>query len=99
MLDTFQVWMAQRNRTHWSEKDLVSALTAIQQDNISLRAAEDKYGIPKSTISHYLHGKSEIGTKPGPSSILTSEEEAKLVEYMLHMAEIGYGRTKPTASR
>ena len=31
---------------------------------------------------------------PLPTSILTIEEEAKLVEWAVHMSEIGYGRTK-----
>ena len=32
--------------------------------------------------------------KPGPSSVLTAMEEAKLVDYAVHMCEIGYGHTK-----
>ena len=31
---------------------------------------------------------------PPPPSILTIEEEAKLVEWAVHMSEIGYGHTK-----
>jgi len=86
--------MAEKRKTRWSQKDLASAIQAIKKENLSLRTAADRFGVPKSTLNNYLHGKSEIGTKPGPSSILSRDEEAKLVQYAIHMTEIGYGRTK-----
>ena len=46
---------------------------------------------------HYstMHlGKVEIGSKQGPPTTLTIAEEQKLVDYAIHMAEIGYGRTR-----
>ena len=46
--------------------------------------------MPKSILNKYL---SEIGTKPGPYCIL-NPDEAKLVQYAIHMTEIGYGQTK-----
>ena len=86
--------MAAKPRHNWAQEDLVTALNAIKEDKLSLREAAAKYGIPKSTIYTYTSGKSVIGKRPGPSTILTPTEEKKLVEYALHMSEIGYGRTK-----
>ena len=83
--------MAEKGKTRWSQKDLASAIEAIKKENLSLRTAADRFGVPKSTLYNYLHGKSE---KPGPSSILNPDEEAKLVQYAIHMTEIGYGQTK-----
>ena len=33
-------------------------------------------------------------TKPGPSSILNADEEAKRMQCAIYMTEIGYGQTK-----
>ena len=86
--------MAAKPRHKWSQEDLEAALNAVHEENLSLREAAGRYGIPKSTISTYLTGKSVIGKKPGPATILTPGEEKKLLDYALHMSEIGYGRTK-----
>ena len=80
--------------SHWTQDALISAVDDIQRNNMSYRRAAAKYGIPRSTLALYAKGKLEIGTKPGPSSVLTSAEESKLVEYVLHMSRIGYGKTK-----
>ena len=53
-----------------------------------------KYGIPKSTLHLYSIGKIELGSRPGPSSILTTAEEEKLVQHVVEMSCIGYGCTK-----
>ena len=78
-------------RHQWSEDSLVSALATIKDEKISLRQAACMYGIPKSTLSLYMSGKSNIGCKPGQSPFLTVDEEQMLVDYILHMSQIGYG--------
>ena len=81
-------------RREWTSENLQAALKAVRSDNLSLRRAEATFGVPKSTLAFYLSGKAEVGAKPGPFSILTAAEEAKLVEYIVHMSEIGYRRIK-----
>ena len=49
---------------------------------------------PKSTLSLYANGKLQFGGRPGPASILTPAEEQRLVNYAVHMAQIGYGYTR-----
>ena len=49
--------------------------------------------VSRSTLYDYLTGKVEIGCTRGPDSVLTAAEEERLVEYALHMADIGYGRS------
>lgn len=71
-------------RHEWTLENLQAVLTAIRSDNLSLRRAEGAFGVPKSTLAFYLSGKAEVGAKPGPLSILTAAEEAKLVEYVVH---------------
>ena len=59
-----------------------------------MRTAAAAYGIPKSTLYDYASGKVEFGSKRGPDTILTAAEEQKLVDYVIHMAEIGYRCTE-----
>ena len=70
------------------------AIGAVQSNILSLRDAESTYGIPKSTIHNYTSGKTMVGATRGPSTVLTTEEEQKLAEWAIKMAEIGYGQTR-----
>lgn len=65
---------------------------------ISIRKAAAAHGVPKSTLYDYASGKVEIGSRPGPDTILTAAEELKIVEYIKNMSIIGYGRTKEQVS-
>ena len=47
----------------------------------------------KCTLFDYATGRVDVGSKRGPDSILTAAEKL-LVDYMIHMAEIGYGCTR-----
>ena len=59
--------MAEERKTQCrSQKYLTSTIQAIKKENLSLRTAADRFGMPKSTLNNYLHGNSEIGTKSGP---------------------------------
>ena len=85
-------------QNRWSYDALLNALDDIRTNRLSFRSAEAKYGVRKSTLNDYITGKSVIGCKPGPSSVLTTEEESKLVQWAFEMAEIGYGQTKRQVS-
>ena len=80
--------------TKWSLNDLAAAVEDIREKKLSVRTAAAAHGIPKSTLFDYASGKVEIGSKRGPDTILTAAEEQMLVNYVIHMAEIGYGRTR-----
>ena len=80
--------------TKWSLNNLAAAVEDIREKKLSVRAAAAAHGIPKSTLFNYASGKVEIGSKHGPDTILTAAEEQMLVNYVIHMAEIGYGHTR-----
>ena len=84
--------MAQSKK--WRTEDLRTALQDLQTNKKSIRVVAAAYGIPKSTLFNYASGKVEIGSKQGPPTTLTIAEEQKLFDYAIHMAEIGYGRTR-----
>ena len=78
----------------WSLNDLEAALKDIHEKKTSIRAAAAAHGVPKSTLFDYASGRVEVASKRGPDIILTAAEEKLLVDYTIHMAEIGYGRTR-----
>ena len=77
--------------TKWSLNDVAAAVKDIREKKMSVRAAAAAHGIPISTLFDYASGKVEIGSKRGPDTILTVAEEQMLVDYLIHMAQIGYG--------
>ena len=46
--------MAEKRETRWSQKDLISAIQAIEKENLSLRTVEDRFGVPKSTLNNII---------------------------------------------
>ena len=47
-----------------------------------------------STIHDHASLKVKEVSHPGPSPVLTSEEERELVQWIIKMAEIGYGHCR-----
>ena len=86
----FRAW----HTTKWSLNDVAAAVKDVREKKLSVRAVAAAHGIPKSTLFDYASGKVEIGSKRGPDTILTVAEEQMLVDYLIHTAQIGYGRTK-----
>ena len=77
----------------YTEDTLKQAVKDIRENKLSWTKASLQYGIPKSTLSLYANGKLKFGSRRCPALILTQEEEKKLVEYTVYMAQIGYGCT------
>ena len=49
------------------------------------------YNIPVETLRRRVNGSVKPGSKSGPGTILTEEEEDKLAAYLVTMADMGYG--------
>ena len=64
----------------------------IEQQELSYRKAQSLYGIPRSTLHNHVVGNVQ-SCRRGPALILTLAEENMLVQWALHMADIGRGRT------
>ena len=69
------------------------ALDELNYRRLTYRGAQAKYRIPRSTLSDHALGKVELGKRPGPSPVLSAEEEKYLVKWTTDMYEIGYGQT------
>ena len=76
------------------EERIAIAVDELNYGRLSYRGAQAKYGIPRSTLSDHALGKVTLGKKPGPSPVLTPEEEKYLAQWTIDMYEIGYGQTR-----
>jgi len=66
-------------RFKYTEKELVNAVNTIMRKEKSLNQVNKETGIPKSTLSNKVNNKVPILRKMGPSTILSLNEEDKIV--------------------
>lgn len=78
----------------YTTQSLTHAVSLVQSKSMSLNQASVSFGIPKSTLSTKVNQKTEVGCKSGPSTVLTRDEESTLVDWLVHMAKVGFGRTR-----
>ena len=60
---------------------------------MSVRAAAELYGIPKSTLGDRISGRVLPGTASGAVRYLADSEEEELAEFIVGCASIGYPKT------
>ena len=73
---------------------LNQALSLLREKRMSGRAASRQFNIPKTTLLDKLHGRVADNTKAGRPTVLTHSEEVELIDWVVKMCKIGYGRTK-----
>lgn len=72
----------------YSYENVTKAVLDIQNKILSVSGASKKYHIPRTTLSDRLKG---VHTKSyGASTVLSNEQETKLVECIILCAETGY---------
>ncbi|XP_039314369.1 tigger transposable element-derived protein 1-like [Solenopsis invicta] len=76
-------------RKKWSDTELEKALVDIRSGR-SVSGISKSSGIPKSTLISKLKGYRPIGKRTGPPTVLSAEEEATLVRWMLHLSKRGF---------
>ena len=72
---------------------MVGAVQSVQEGK-GLREAARLYNVPIESLRRRVNGSVDLFCKPGPPTILTAEEETALEEYILTMAEMGFGLTR-----
>lgn len=85
---THQKVPGSRPYANWSEQSLQNALADIRVRKMSYRDAQDKYNIPKSTLQRKINDKNM--KKIGRPTELDPEEEIKLVDGLIVLADWGY---------
>ena len=72
---------------------MVSAIAASKTGMISINKAADLHGVPLTSLKDRLSDKTVHGTNPSPKHYLSTEEESVFVDHLVHVAQIGYGKT------
>ena len=61
---------------------------------MSVNAASKLHNVPRKTLDDRIRGRVRHGTKPGPSTILSLDEEKALTSYLVYMAQRGFPLTR-----
>lgn len=91
-LNSFEIFFYQVNQLTRQPVDPLTRCVSPAQHN--LFAAAKKYGIPRSTLFNKLTGKTSMGKKPGPSTVLLPEEEQMIEKWLFGLAARGFPVTK-----
>lgn len=75
----------------WSENAMVAAIEAVRNKQLSQRAACKTFDVPRCTLQVRLSGKTEVGAKPGHPTVMSLEQEEKVVDYACNRASMGIG--------
>ena len=78
-------------KTGWCVEGMKKAIEAVVTQEKSLRQAAREYGVPPTTLKRRIDTSLPAEAKPGPSTVLSKEEEDRLVKYIITMAEMGFG--------
>ena len=74
-------------------KSMVAAMEAVETNKMSVTAAAT-FDVPRKTLDDRVKGRVKHGTKPGPNTVLTLEEENALMSYLVYMANCGFPLTR-----
>lgn len=80
-------------RKQYSEEQMLGAIDSVQK-GMSRTAAAEQHGVPLSTLKDRFSGRVVHGTKPGPRSYLSKDEESELADFLMECAKLGYGKTR-----
>ena len=89
---------SKEKRKQWREEDMVSAMEAVSQGTAVSTAAK-AFNVPRKLLDDCVKGRVKHGTKPGPDTVLTEEEEAALMSYLVYMAQRGFPLTRTMTSK
>ena len=81
-------------RKQWNDDDMVAAMQAVEKKELTISAAATRFNVPRKTLDDRIKGRVQHGTTPGPSTVLTTEEEDALESYLIYMAQRGFPLTR-----
>jgi len=82
-------------RKLWTDESMKAAVVSVVNETLGLREASRVCNIPVETIRRRVNRSVRMGCKPGPTTVLTDEED-KLVSYLISMADMGNGIKRDT---
>ena len=81
-------------RKLWTDESMEAATKSVVDDGMGLRQAARVYNVPVETLRRRVNGTVPLGCHPGPHTVLSEEEELSMVEYIINMADMGFGLTR-----
>jgi hypothetical protein len=78
-----------RKNGNWTNEQLRKALAAVDDGQSMKKAAEENH-IPYSSFRDWCYGKTR-SRKRGVKAVLSPEEEAQIVDFLIKMCDCGYG--------
>ena len=82
-----------QKRKLWSDESMAAAVVSVK-DGRGLREASRLYNVPVETLRRRVIGLVEVNCRPGPATALTEDEELRLSEYLVQMADMGFGLSR-----
>ena len=82
-----------QKRLQWSIESMCEAVKAVKIEGKGLRQAAREYDVPIATLKRRVDDQVAVRAKPGPSTVLTRDEETKLCKYCFDICDMGYGLT------
>ena len=73
---------------------MVAAMKSVIDENTPILQAAEMHGVSKSTLQDRISGNVVHGDKPGPDPLLSSAEEEELSNFLIEVAQAGYGKTR-----
>lgn len=83
----------QRLKKKYSDDELQKAL-AIVRSGKTITHVSKVTGIPRTTLLYKYTGKLPIGKNVGPTPVLTNNEEAEIVKWIIYCSQRGFLVTK-----
>lgn len=79
----------QNSRKHYSEEALSQCIQAVES-GMTVYASCKQFGVPMSTVIYRISGRWQNKRNPGPSTVLSKQEEQKIVEWLHGMQGRGF---------
>ncbi|XP_063864311.1 uncharacterized protein LOC135102737 isoform X3 [Scylla paramamosain] len=76
----------------YKQEQVEKAVELVRSKQMSLNAASKTFGIPYATLGDKVRGRRPM--QPAPKTVLSMEEEKKLVDWLIEVPQRGFGRTK-----
>ena len=77
----------------YTDGQLKAAVSAVRQGRLSISKAAREYNVPKTTVGDHARER-HTDTTPGPTKMLSQDEEDGLVNFVKFMASQGFPMTR-----
>lgn len=81
-------------RKNYTPESLQKALKAVIKEKLSYREAAKLHGVPLTTVYKAVKNPDYAPRSPGPPTVLTTQEELEVVNWILYRAERGFPVSK-----